>query len=173
MAKIKYILSQDEVRQAFDYDPDSGLLKWKISPGTGVKAGQIAGSVHYRGYIQINYKRMNLLAHRVIWVYMTGKNPTEFIDHIDGNASNNKWINLREATNKQNQENRAQQANNSSGYRGVTYRKKEKRWQAQVQHNKKYVYLGCYATKEQANEVVVNWRSNSFTHDFGRDRGAA
>jgi hypothetical protein len=79
---------------------------------------------------------------------------------------------LRPVTHKQNQEHKkGVQANNKSGYRGVSLSKRDGRWRAVVMHNWKPIFLGYYSTPEEANEVVVAKRNELFTHNDA-DRAA-
>lgn len=93
-------------------------------------------------------------ASRLAWLYMTGKNPINEIDHIDGNRFNNEWSNLREATRQQNSQNRhGPQKNSSTKVLGVF--KSGKKFKAQIVHNKQSFYLGTYKTKEEAYKVYL------------------
>ncbi|WP_078410266.1 HNH endonuclease [Priestia abyssalis] len=80
------------------------------------------------------------------------------VDHYDLDPLNNTDENLREVTKAQNLQNRSLQSNNTSGYRGVCFHKKLKKWQANLRINGKYTYLGVYETKEEAAEVVKEAR---------------
>ena len=73
----------------FSYDPESGLLFWKAWEGkksqfNGRYAGTKAGS-YGAPYSQVHLDRRMIQTHRIIWKLMTGNDPTDFIDHIDGN----------------------------------------------------------------------------------------
>lgn len=76
--------------------------------------------------------------------------PGRHIDHINGEGLDNRRENLRSATPTQNHCNRGRQSNNTSGYKGVTFDKRLKRWQAQIQYRGKYKYLGQFDTPEEA-----------------------
>lgn len=82
-------------------------------------AGEIAGSINRDGYVLIRVYRKLYLAHRLAWLYMTGKEPKNLVDHIDRNPGNNKWDNLREATYSQNEMNRGPAYCNRTGIKGV------------------------------------------------------
>jgi hypothetical protein len=75
---------------------------------------------------------------------------------------------LREATNKQNQENQKQHCGNSTGYRGVTFNKSVHKYQAQVGHHGKLIYLGLFETPGQAANAVRQKRKSFYTHENGR-----
>jgi hypothetical protein len=84
---------------------------------------------------------------------MTGVSPKNYIDHINGNRSDNRFSNLREATHAQNRAN--SKHTNKIGLKGVGLIKwipeGKRRWRAQITHNKKVIHLGCFHTKEEAH----------------------
>ena len=71
-------------------------------------------------------------------------------DHRDGDTLNNLPDNLRNCTNIQNQCNRGKQANNKSGFKGVTWYKRSKIWRVQIKVYGKVIHLGYYLIPEQA-----------------------
>jgi len=83
-----------------------------------------------------------------------GKDPADLIDHRDGNGLNNKKSNLRLATGSQNNYNQQKSSTNSSGVKGVTWNANLGKWQAQLQVNKKYHYVGVYSDIEKAAAAV-------------------
>lgn len=85
----------------FDYS--EGKLYWKISPSYNVKVGSEAGTTQ-NGYVSIVIDRKKYYAHRLIFLYHYGYLP-KYIDHIDGNKSNNNLENLRASTVRQNRAN--------------------------------------------------------------------
>ena len=134
------------------YDPETGDFFWK-SPRPKIQVGAKAGSLHYRGYINVCIDGKSYMGHRLAWFYMIGEWPSNQIDHINRNKSDNKFANLREATNGQNRANT--KTTNKHGLKGVRLlpwmKKTGNCWQAQITHNKKVHYLGCYRTKEEAH----------------------
>ena len=71
------------------------------------------------------------------------------VDHIDHNPSNNSKVNLRICLIKENVRNTIMYSHNTSGYKGVTKGRRNK-WVAQIQFNKKAIYLGEYELIEDA-----------------------
>ena len=74
-------------------------------------------------------------------------------DHIDHDTLNNQDENLRNCTNSQNQWNGKLRIDNKSGYKGVCYRKKEKKWSAQIHKNGKQVFFKRYKNPELAAQA--------------------
>lgn len=84
--------------------------------------------------------------HRII----IGAKDGDIIDHINRNKKDNRLSNLRFSDKSENSFNRDADSHNTSGRRGVWFRKDTKRWAAEIIKNGKKISLGCYATKEEA-----------------------
>ena len=146
-------MNYDELKDWFSYDPPTGIVRWAKSPSYKMRAGDIAGTRMKRGYIYIILRGKGYLAHRLAWLLMTKSWPKNYIDHIDNNQTNNNWENLREATAAQNQWNSKISKTNTSGIKGVRYRKKNKKWLAQIVKNGQNYGLGTFKTKEAAKQA--------------------
>ena len=90
--------SQEELRKVFDYDPDTGELRWKISKPR-VKAGMRAGCKPKKTTINessrvVCYKREHYLEHKIIWRWLWGETSLNPLHHLDGDKSNNRLSNL-------------------------------------------------------------------------------
>ena len=96
-------------------------------------------------HIRIGDKRMLLGMHNFIMPPKDGC----IIDHVDRNRSNNRKHNLRQATVSQNNMNSTLRKNNS-GITGVKLDKRYNKWCAFITLNKKYIWLGQYADKDDA-----------------------
>jgi len=81
------------------------------------------------------------------------------VDHVNGDRTDNRRSSLRVATRAENQANRTRlNANNSSGYRGVYWSRKDRRWVAQGAKGGRRFRLGGFATAEEAARVARAWR---------------
>ncbi len=92
---------------------------------------------------------------------------SEQIDHKDGDGLNNQKRNLRFCTNSQNLMNSRTRKDNSSGFKGVTYHRKNKKWRTQLHLDGKSISAGCHATKEQA-AMAYNRKAAELFGDFAR-----
>jgi len=72
------------------------------------------------------------------------------VDHIDGNGLNNLRENLRICSNNQNQYNQRPRTNGSSRFKGVSWHKNEKVWQATIKFNGRQTWLGQFNSEERA-----------------------
>ena len=143
------MLTQERLKELLHYDPEAGLFTWLVSSGNGVKVGDIAGSFSH-GYIQIRVKGKLHQAHRLVWLYMSGVWPKDQIDHINHIRDDNRIVNLREATHRENGRNRSMKSNNKSGVTGVHRYEQRKKWVAQIKVDDKLIYLGCFTDKFEA-----------------------
>lgn len=143
------MLDAQSARKVFVYDPETGCLLWRRSSRRGF-VGREAGTINNYGYRQIRTNGRVYMAHRVAWLIMTGEWPVADIDHINLDRADNRWSNLREATRSQNKANSPRNARNTSGVKGVQWRKRDQRWRAVIIKDYKRYELGVFATKEAA-----------------------
>ena len=124
--------------------------------------------IQHSGYFAGQVLQTMYMAHRIIWCMMTGKWPNK-IDHINGDPSDNRWINLREATLTENQQNRRIGKNNRSGVMGVRWNKKSQKWRATITANKEQIHLGSFSSFESACEMRrIAERNYLFHPNHGR-----
>ena len=71
-------------------------------------------------------------------------------DHINGDGLDNRKQNLRTCTHTENMRNRGKSKNNTSGFKGVSWHKRGKTWDAKIAHNKKLMHIGSFKDKEVA-----------------------
>lgn len=150
MPKIKPLPPLDYIKEILDYNPKTGNLTWKVK-ASQKKQGDVAGYISKEGYVQIGICSKIYLAHRIAWKIYYSEEPPQFIDHIDGNKSNNIISNLRLASNAENMQNGKIRANNTTGYKGVCFNKKLKKYQANICKDRKQTHLGLFETAEEAH----------------------
>lgn len=166
------MLTQEELKKYLNYDSETGLFTWLIANSIRVKINSEAGCRQNTGHVLIGINKQKFLAHRLAYLYMTGEFPENYIDHINGITDDNRWVNLRPATHKENIRNTGMYAHNTSGSRGVYFRKDTKRWQAQVKLLGKHISLGCFGTLELASiarDTAVRKIYGEFFHETNKD----
>lgn len=106
-------------------------------------------------------------AHRFSFELANGEIPTGLeVDHICRVRNCVRPDHLRLATHKENSENHGVTRRNTTGYRGVTYRKDTGQFQASVMHKGRQVSAGCYATAAEAAAAASDLRRSLFTHSI-------
>lgn len=142
-------LDPELIRSLFDYDPITGILKWKTYR-SGINSDRIVSSQDSRGYIVVKIDGSTYKAHRVIWAHYYGVWPVEEIDHQNFNHSDNSILNLKERTRAQNMMHSPVQIKSKSGIKGVTWFSSGKKWRADIRVNYKLIYLGLFDSIEEA-----------------------
>ena len=147
-------ITQDYLKKHLSYDPATGLFTrlhvYQRPDLIGTIAGfKVTGSSG-KSYIRFSFKNRLYFAHRMAFLYMTGELPTEDVDHINGNGTDNKWNNLRAVSRSENGQNQRLQSRNKSGVTGVSYCNSRKRWLAGVHFNGNGIHLGRFKTIEEA-----------------------
>lgn len=126
----------EELREYLDYDPETGVLRWKKPVGNRLGVGEIAGSIGEsapgKQYRKLSFGRHMMWAHRVAFALHHGRWPHPCCDHIDGNGLNNRADNLRECSSSANQHNRRIARNNTSGLKGVSKHAASGLWRGAV-----------------------------------------
>lgn len=147
---VKIEITQDLLKQLFDYR--GGFLYWKTktSPSSHNNIGKRAGGLdkkanRYR--IKINGKLY--FSARLIFFYHTGEWP-ETVDHSNHNTTDDRIEKLRAASKTENGRNRTSAKNSSSKYLGVHWNKKNQKWYASIRINTKLIHLGCFEVETEA-----------------------
>lgn len=142
------------LKQILDYNSETGCFVWKqkTSKKSKIKIGTLAGCLN-NGYWIITINQKIYKAHRLAWLYIYGEWPKHNIDHINGVRSDNRIFNLRDATVRQNGQNRIEHRNGKLV--GASYDKKYKKWFSQIQIDKKQNYLGYFDTELEAHEAYI------------------
>ena len=147
------MLTRETANQLLKYDALSGKFSWKVN-GTRIRIGQSAGSI-WLGYNRIKIKQKNYAAHRIAWLLTYGEWPVNEIDHINGDRSDNRICNLREATHAQNIQNCINRNPNKHGLRGIAKQTCSRGWMAKIASNGIKHHLGTYATPEDAHAAYI------------------
>lgn len=154
-----------EVRKYLDYDLETGEFRWRernSKQWNGRYAHKIAGSVCEDGYTVIGLFGRLFKAHQLAWLYVYGVQPDCDIDHVDNNRSNNAIHNLRLASRSQNLANSWREEKSTTGFKGVSFRKRRKPFAAHIKHNGKSKYLGSFETREEAHAAYCAAADKTF-----------
>lgn len=141
----------------FSYDPDSGLVYWrKTGKGRHAKRGGLAGfKKGGEGYMRVKLRGKLISLHRLAWCLHHGSWPSGLIDHINGDPSDNRIINLRLADKRLNAENqRRARSDNTTGVFGV--QAAGARFRSQIRTGGATTYLGVFDSKEEAQAAYLN-----------------
>ena len=140
------------------YDSETGELR-------RLKTGLIATSVDINGYLRVHAYGRRYLAHRICWLLHHGEWPTCVLDHINHNKHDNRISNLRKATVAENLRNRPIQSNNSSGFKGVSFHKRARKYRAQIKVDGRKIHLGMFLFPEDAHAAYVR-AAQQFHREF-------
>jgi hypothetical protein len=163
MATQNSTLTQDQANDLFEYK--NGNLYWKIAKGPA-KIGSKVGCFDKDGYkvTTVNYK--NYKVHRLIFLMHYGFFPIQ-VDHINGDKADNSIENLRGATPSLNECNKTIQKNNTSGAKGVSWKKDRKKWDVRVQINRKNYRIGYFEDLELAT-LVAEMAREKYHKEYAR-----
>jgi muconolactone delta-isomerase len=89
---------------------------------------------------------------KIISMHRLLMNPPDFleVDHINHHPWDNRRSNLRITTTAQNQSNSKLRIDNTSGYKGVTFNKRQRKWKAHIRVDGEKKHLGLFSTIEEA-----------------------
>jgi hypothetical protein len=147
-------LTAQRLRELLHYDPETGLFTRLVVTCNKVKIGDVAGSLHYSGCLNIRVEGKIYQAHRLAWLYMTGAWPTSDIDHMNGRRADNRFCNLRDVERVVNNENqRSAKRSNKTGLLGAN--PWQGRFMSQIQVRGKKIYLGMFDTAEEAHAAYL------------------
>ena len=164
MANAKALPPVEELRDRFDYDPETGLITYRKSRYSN-KIGQPAGNEYTnpngKKYLRITLDSKGAVnrffAHRIAWKLHYGVDPENQIDHIDGDGLNNRLSNLRDVTCSENLSN-IKPIRSSVGVRGVTWVKANECFRAYISDAGQQQTLGhgdllhCVALRKSAEK---------------------
>lgn len=147
-------MTQDDIRELFDYEPVIGMLCRRLDAGGRVLYPWRGIGKNSR-YLAATVRGKHIYLHRAVWLWHHGTTPP-MIDHINGNCRDNRIENLRACDNAKNQYNSRTKANNKSGFKGVVYRTGYRNpWQARITVDKRVILLGRFQTPEEAHAAYV------------------
>lgn len=152
---------------AISYDKEAGTLTWQIGTRKGMRAGHL--SVDGREYVWFLGRKM--FAHRFAWFYVTGQWPASdvYVDHVNGDTSDNRWANLRLATRTQNSANTRVKKSSTSGVKGA-FTRPDGHFVARIMKNGRSKYIGYFKTADEAGSAYFDAAKEVFG-EFASRRG--
>lgn len=173
--------SVELLKQALHYDPETGILAWRVRPETHFPdfrsfrswnsryAGKPAGTVNGKsGHLAVTVNNRRFLSHRAAWAIFYGEFPQGEIDHINGNPSDNRIVNLRDVSHAENMRNQKPREN-YSGVSGVSWHKAKSRWCAALYVGGRKRTVG-YFRDINAAELAV--KAARISHGYHENHGA-
>jgi hypothetical protein len=167
--KAKSLPRYDEVTENFRYNPVTGEFQRKTSKGWKPMHQKT------KGRRIVSYKGVTYAASRIAYLMMTMEDPGAlYVDHINGDETDNRWGNLRAVTPSENAINRKTHA--KSGHKGIYIQPRKGGRVAYVVQvcrktgrgpvgekysrdgfKRKTITLGCFNTLEEAKECYIQW----------------
>lgn len=148
-------ISHNELCEIVFYNPNTGEFI-RRKKGRGIAQGTVCGFVERNGYVRIRVKGQRYQAHRLAWFMIHKRWPKDQIDHVNGDRSDNRIENLREASSLQNAMNKSIFSNNKSGLKCVFYDKSKGCWFYSVQSEGLRERKGNFKTKEEAYSAFLD-----------------
>lgn len=173
------LLTSTFLRELLNYDPVTGLFSWRnrtpamfcntkhsaaheCARWNSRYGGKPAGKINKNKYVDIKINGSLHLAHRLAWLWMTGEWPTCQVDHINGDRSDNRLVNLRAATNAQNCANRRIRRDNRSGLKGVYFHNQSGKFRAEICVNGRSKTIGSFDTASAAHAAYCGAAQKHF-----------
>lgn len=160
--KALALVNEVQLRELFDYDPASGVLTWRKRGEHWFKsqrdcqawntryAGKPANYIHKLGYVVVRLFGRAYKGHRVAYAIHYGRWPTLQIDHINGVKTDNRIANLREVDNQTNARNTKIHRHNTSGFSGIYWHKRDRKWIARIGTTKAGSFIGAFKNLDDA-----------------------
>ena len=155
-------LTQQRLKSLYSFDPESGVFTRITHRNRLIPLGSRAGTLtrSRKQYLVIRIDRKLYLCHRLAWLYVYGNFPAGFLDHINGDGTDNRIKNLREVTNVENlQASTRIPKHNTSGFKGVYFNKKTKKWVAGISLEDKRRHLGSFDSPDDAYQCYLDAKS--------------
>lgn len=160
------------IARCMSYNPRTGKVIWidKVGPRSQARIGREVGYQANTGYRRVAFRlegeRREYAVHRIAWFLHYDEWPAFELDHISRVKNDNRICNLRLSTIPVNNLNVGIKKNNKSGYRGVCWNKKERKWKAKANLDNRGVCLGSYDDLEEASLVVEDFYKKMYGEHY-------
>lgn len=166
-------ITQEILKEYLFYDPITGYFTWikqsarNIFPG--FRAGTLQQTVWGKTYIKIKLLHVQYFSHRLAFIYMTGLDTDLQVDHINGDGTDNRWVNLRLVTHQDNGKNQKKHSNNTSGISGINFDRYWNKWLVRISINQKVKNLGYY---DNLFDAACVRKSAELKHSYHSNHGS-
>ena len=148
-------LTHARLVEVLRYEPESGLFFWRVKAAHRRMPGDQAGSPSKDGRNRIRIDGELFYGYRLAWLYMTGQWPEQRVDHINGNPTDDRWVNLRDVSQTVNCQNqRGPGKNNTTGLIGAQ-RGRSGKFTSEIRINGRRRYLGTFGTPVEAHAAYL------------------
>lgn len=158
----KDCLSYEQVAKELRYDPETGHLFWLVRKQRR-DVTQPAGCLNHDGYRKVGVLDVKIQAHRLAWLLYYKQWPSMIIDHINGEKDDNRIVNLREVTRRQNQQNK-NIVKKGRNLAGAYYRKSKNKYESRIIIDGQYKWLGIYDNEIDAHNAYLEAIKKYQTH---------
>lgn len=93
-------VTAERLRELLDYNPDTGIIRWRVTIGSRAKAGDITGTRTAQGRLTIRVDGHGMFAHQIAWIVTNGALPDGVLKHLNGDTTDNRIANLVAVTRK-------------------------------------------------------------------------
>ena len=162
---MKAPLTANRLREILHYEPATGTFTRLVYRSSNAKSGQIVGSPDKDGYLRFYIDGRLYGAHRLAWLYVFGEWPSKDLDHINRIKADNRIANLREVSHSENLQNTTLCSRNKSGFKGVSWYARTKRWVAHIKSEGRTKHLGYFDTPELAFAAYCDAAKQLHTHN--------
>jgi len=154
------MITQAKLKELFDYNTETGVFTRLVTVNSRGRVGDVVGSPDGGGYLQATIQGKKYKLHRLAFLFVEGYLPENDVDHKNGTVDDNRWLNLREVTQRCNSQNCKLSNANKSGFTGVFWAKQSGKWLANIRINNKIIYIGLYKTATEAAIARVEYEDN-------------
>lgn len=149
-------LDLDRLQEVLDYDPETGILSWRVMLSPRCRIGHEAGKLTTQGSRRIRIDNVDYPAHHLAWFHFYGVPAEGELDFKNLKQDDLRIENLRQASRSENARNMRRNSSNSTGFKGVAkfYNPGNRaRYRAQIRVDGKRIFIGLFHTPEEAYEA--------------------
>jgi len=152
---------------------EDGIVEMSLTRGkvTLIDKVDLAAALTYRWHAHFDgaYWSVASHAHPTLYLHRLLLNAPEdrYVDHINGDGLDNRRVNIRLATNGQNQWNSRKRLGTTSCYKGVHFRKDRARWYARIKYCQRSYHIGTFESERDAAHAY-NMKARELFGEFAR-----